>query len=384
MEKAQFLSMLTSYLAGKATPEEEHFLYSYYKLFMADEDVLALLKDHEKEKLKLSIKADIDAYIDHPETPIRSLVPWRRIAAAASILLIISAGGYFLLYKPKQVQQVAQNQIHDIAPGHNQATLTLANGQKIVLTKGLTGRLAQQGNATVSVNNGQAITYTSTAGNETTVIQYNTLTTVRGEQSPYPLVLADGTKIWLDAASSVTFPTQFIGRDRIVKITGQAYFEVVHNADHPFKVLVKGQTVEDLGTTFNINAYDDEPVIKTTLLSGKIRLANASGAATLHPGQVAIVATSKPGITVKDVDTEDAVAWKNGYFLFDHESLESAMRKVSRWYDVDIEYADGRINESYIGSANRYANVSEVLKVLQTAGDVRFKVEGKKIVVYKK
>ena len=386
MEKEQFLAILSRYLEGKATAEEEHFLYTYYKLFLADADVLALLENKEKEKLKLAIKAEIDARIDRkPEIAVRRITVWPRIVAAASVILMLSIGGYFLLHR-KQPVQIAKNQLHDIAPGKNRATLTLANGQKIVLTKGLSGKLARQGNTVVSIS-GQSITYTgkNTTAGDHTPLQYDVLTTVRGEQSPYPLQLSDGTRVWLNAASSITFPAAFDGKDRMVKITGEAYFEVVHDAAHPFKVMVKGQTIEDLGTSFNINAYDDEPNIQATLLSGKIRLTNTSAAATLHPGQVAIVASNPSAIIVKDVDTEGAVAWKNGYFLFDRtEPLASVMRKVSRWYDVDVEYAGANVTETYVGSASRYGNVSEVLKVLQEAGDVKFKLEGKKIIVMKK
>lgn len=361
--------LIERYLEGKATDEE---LMAFFGLINSRQ-LDALIESY--------MDADIAALTN--ERPVIKRL-WPRIAAAASILLALSAGGYFFFHKPRQPQQIAQNQPQDIAPGHNQATLTLANGQKIVLTKGLHGQLAQQGTATVQVNNGNAIAYTANANATETAPVYNTLTTVRGEQSPYPLVLADGTKIWLDAASSVTFPTAFVGKERLVKITGQAYFEVTHDAAHPFKVMVKGQTIEDLGTTFNINAYDDEPTIQTTLISGKIRLTNSVAAAMLRPGQVAIVSPQKSGITVKDVDTEGAIAWKNGYFLFEHESLESAMRKISRWYDVEVVYPEGKVSESYVGSATRYGNVSGALRALEMTGDVRFKIEGRKIIVLKK
>ncbi|HEY8929823.1 MAG TPA: FecR domain-containing protein [Mucilaginibacter sp.] len=382
MEKEQFLSILSNYLAGKATAEEENFLYIYYKLFMADEDVLALLEDKEKEKLKLAIKANIDQHIDNqpPFATVKRLSLWPRIAAAASITIFLAVGGYFVLHKQKPAQQIVRNQTHDIAPGRNQATLTLANGQKIILTKGLSGQLATQGNMQIKVNSGNAVTYTPQDSATATEITYNTLSTVRGQELPYPLVLADGTKVWLNAASSITYPVAFNGKERSVKITGEAYFEVVHNATHPFKVEVKGQTIEDLGTAFNINAYDDEPNIKTTLISGSVKINDKT---VLHPGQAAT--QHGQNIEIKNVDTEGAIAWKNGYFLFDHEDLPGIMRKISRWYNVDIEYPQGQhISAGFFGSITRYGNVSQVLGMLQETSNVKFKVEGHKIIVTKK
>lgn len=324
--------------------------------------------------------ARIEQQIGQPAKTVRL---WPHIAAAASILIGLSIGGYFLLHQKPPVQ-LAQNQPHDIAPGHNQATLTLANGQKIILTKGLSGKLAQQGHTNIAVN-ANAIAYTVTQTGERQ-ITYNTMTTARGEQSPYPLVLADGTKVWLDAASSVTFPTAFNGKERKVTITGEAYFEVAHNAARPFKVEVRGQTIEDIGTAFNVNAYADEPVIKTTLVSGSVRIITKLSSAVLKPNQVAITSADEKLIKIKDVDIEEAMAWKNGYFLFDHESLQSIMRKISRWYDVDVIYQPGQqfTGEGYLGSMTRYTNVSQVLSVLETAGHIKFTINGKQITVTKK
>jgi ferric-dicitrate binding protein FerR (iron transport regulator) len=232
----------------------------------------------------------------------------------------------------------------------------------------------------IKVNAGNAIAYIPQNTNTATEVVYNTLSTVRGQESPYPLVLSDGTKVWLNAESSITYPIAFNGKERSVKITGEAYFEVVHNTVQPFKVEVKGQTIEDIGTAFNINAYDDEPNMKTTLISGSVKINSST---VLHPGQQAI--QSGPAIRVKDVDTEGAIAWKNGYFLFDYESLESIMRRISRWYNVDVAYEPGQqITTGFLGSMTRYTNVSEVLNALEAAGKVKFKIEGRKITVSKK
>jgi ferric-dicitrate binding protein FerR (iron transport regulator) len=309
---------------------------------------------------------------------------WPKIAVAASILFLVSVGTYFVTHKHADTQ-IAVIQKLDIAPGRNQATLTLANGQKIILTKSLNGKLAQQGGTAIQVNAGTALTYTDKGSHTNAITQYNTLSTTRGEQSPYVLILADGSKVWLNAASSITYPVAFNGKDREVKITGEAYFEVIHNSAHPFKVSVKGQTIEDLGTAFNVNAYDDEPAIRTTLISGSVRLTDKNGSALLKPGQAGITRAGQSAIHIDNVDTESAVAWKNGYFSFDRESLESIMRKISRWYNVDVQFTNDQSRKSaYWGGTTRFTNVSKVLEQLEETGHERFTIEGNKIIITRK
>ncbi|MDB5089688.1 MAG: fec operon regulator FecR [Mucilaginibacter sp.] len=381
MQKEQFLEILKKYQDGNASAEEVEFLRTYYNLFELEPEILNSLKENEKAKIKYRMENRLMEQIAGLE-PVGKKKSYRWIAVAASILLVLSFGGYFVLHKTAVNPQTAQNQPHDIAPGRNQATLTLANGQKIVLTKGLSGKLAQQGNTTIQVNAGNAITYTiaTIANNPTVKVEYNTLTTIRGEQSPYPLVLVDGTKVWLDAASSITYPTAFNGNERLVTVTGEAYFEVAHNAAHPFKVKVKNQIIEDIGTAFNINAYDDEPALKTTLIEGSVKISRGSNMVTLKPGQQA----AGNSLKVKDVDTEGVIAWKNNYFLFDGDNLESIMRKVSRWYDVDVVYQyDAAKTKMFGGTISRYKTVNSVLKKLEMTGAAHFHIKGKQIIVTK-
>jgi transmembrane sensor len=301
---------------------------------------------------------------------------WPRIAVAASILLALSAGGYFFLHK--QPVQVAQNQEQDIAPGHNQATLTLANGNKIILTKGLNGKLAQQGNTAITVNAGNAIAYQSQQTTADAVIQYNTLSTARGEQSPYPLILPDGSKAWLNASSSITFPTTFAGNDRTVTVTGEAYFEVVHNSEKPFRVKIKDQTIQDIGTHFNINGYDDEPAISTTLIEGSVKVYTNTATAILKPGQQSN--SSNGHIKVAQVDPDDAIAWKNGFFEFKDANIQAVMRQLGRWYDVDVQYEGSIPTNQFSGEMERSLNASQALKLLSHT-KVHFRIEGKKIIV---
>ncbi|HVW94367.1 MAG TPA: FecR domain-containing protein [Mucilaginibacter sp.] len=333
-----------------------------------------LTEEEQRERLY----ARISAQIHNQPVVVRRL--WPRIAAAASILLILSTGGYFLLHKGN-TPQTAQNQPHDFSPGKNQATLTLANGQKIVLTKGLNGKLAQQGNTAINVNAGAAIAYTP--GTTETDVAYNTLSTTKGEMSPYPLVLADGTKVMLNAASSITFPTAFPGKERLVTVTGEATFLVAHDATKPFKIQVAGQTVEDIGTEFDINAYSDEPVVKVVLASGKVRIAKNGHEAFLNPGQEAITFSNNSEIKIKTADLDAAFAWRNGMFLYDNESLESIMRQIARWYDVDVVYDGADKNKLFGGGISRYKNVSQVLRKLELTGGVHFTIEGRRIIARK-
>lgn len=360
--------LIERYIDGKATEKE---LMAFFGLIHRREldELLLQYMDSDFEAARLEA----------------SFAPARRKSgrwwvAAASILIAISLGGYFLLHK-QPAQQIAQNQQHDIAPGRNQATLTLAGGQKIILTKGLNGKLAQQGNTQISVNAGTAIAYTS--GSTATKIDYNTLSTAKGEMSPYPLILADGTKVWLNAASSITFPTAFPGKERIVTVTGEAIFEVAHNAAHPFKINVAGQTVEDIGTEFNINAYPDEPTVRVTLASGKVKIMKGGHEVLLDPGQVAITLANTGNIKVKDADLDAAFAWKNGMFLYDDEPLSGIMRQIARWYDVDVVFDGADPNKLFYGGISRYKNVSQVLRKLELTGGVHFTIEGRRVIARK-
>jgi hypothetical protein len=293
---------------------------------------------------------------------------------AASILLFLSIGSY-LFFQHNIKVEIELSKARNIAPGKNQATLTLANGQKIILTKGLQGTLAKQGNTLINVNPGNAIAFTNGPGKSgDTTTGYNTLATKKGEQSPYPLILADGTKVWLNAASSITFPTTFTGKNRIVTITGEAYVEVVHNKEHPFNVKVKGQTIEDIGTSFNINAYDDEPIAKTTLIAGKISITKGSQNIFLKPGEQA-ESGNQGGIKVNDSpDIEEVLAWKNGIFKFNHADIKAVMRQLSRWYNVDVAYEGVIPAERISGKIYKNVSASNALEILNSL-KINFRIE---------
>jgi transmembrane sensor len=311
------------------------------------------------------------------------IITWHRftrIAAAALILFITGTATWLVIRKNipgKTAGKLARQEKNEVAPGGNKATLSLADGSVISLDDVKNGQIAQQGNAQVSKSaNGQLI-YKVTEDRPSSIV-YNTLTTPRGGQ--FKLRLPDGSEVWLNAASSIKYPTTFAGNERKVEISGEVYFEIAHNASMPFKVSVNGMEVKVLGTHFNINAYNDEAAVKTSLLEGSISLTKAGAALTLKPGQQAQLAFAGNIHVTDDVDMDEVVAWKNGYFSFNMADLQAVMRQIARWYDVDIRY-EGKIPERFFGGKiDRNSNASEVLKILEES-KVHFSIEGKKIIV---
>ena len=378
MQQEELQELVRKYLKGTATDAEKMQLSNWYEDQNISETEWLADISNEENVLKEQMFADIQKQIEtNRPRAVRSL--WPRIAAVASIVIILSFYGYLLFHTPHG-QQYTKNQQIEIVPGNSQATLTLANGKKIIVKQGLKGILANQGNTSVTVKN--ALVYHSSGINTEKAVVYNTLSTSNGEQSPFPLILADGTKVWLNSRSSITFPVAFTGKNRTVQITGEAYFEVVHNSLKPFRVSVKSQTIEDMGTWFNVNAYDDEPKIKTTLLAGKISVYGHGVKVILTPGQQA---QTGPGGAIKvfdNADTEEAVAWKNGYFQFNNADLFTVMRQLSRWYNVDVAYEGDIPKRIFSGKIHRNLNASESLQMLQYF-KVNYKVIGRKIIISK-
>jgi len=357
------VELIDRYLQGKCTPEECAIVEAVYKQYAQQKPFKENEVDFTQigEDSFLKISATIEA---QERLPVRA---WLRIAAAASILLFISIGGYFIWHK-NQISSTVITAENDILPGHSQATLTLANGQKIVLTKGLYTNLTQ-GATAIKINNG--ITYTTALKGNAETNGYNTLSTANGEQSPYPLILPDGSKVWLNAQSSITFPTAFNGKERIVKITGEALFEISHNAKHPFKVQTQKQTIEDIGTIFNVNAYANEPDTKTTLIAGKVKVNNMF----LEPGQ------QTDGEHIKTVKTKRYTAWKSGDFYFEDDSIQTVMRQLSRWYNIEVVYQGNITTDGFNAQISRSKNISAILHILENTKGVHFKIEGRRVTV---
>ena len=359
--------LLEKYKAGRCTPREKALLESWYIHWGSGKEVHL-----SGEQLDIALDEIWKALPIHKEVRRMHPVRW---AAAASVLLLLSIGAYYIFHK-QAIRPLAQMQA-DIAPGSNKAILTLSGGQQIILTGAQNGQLSVQGNTIITKTADGAVAYSpGNAGNPE--ILYNTMSTPRGGQ--YHLTLSDGSNVWLNAASSIKYPVNFTGPDRPVQVTGEAYFEVAQNAAKPFRVTSTGQTITVLGTRFNVNTYTDEPAVKTTLLEGSVRVEAGSGNVILKPGQQTIL--SPNGLSVAPADIEDATAWKNGLFRFSDESLESIMRKVSRWYDVDIEYTDEDVKGLPLtGVITHFSNVSKVLRMLELTKQVHFQIQGKKIIV---
>lgn len=315
----------------------------------------------------------------------RTLRLWPRLAVAAAVT-VIAFGIWFYTNKIDSLRNTfGSGQIiaNDVAPGGVGATLTLANGEKIRLTDAGNGELARQAGVTVTKSASGEIIYEimSSAKVENHRGAINTLSTARGET--YQLRLPDGSRVWLNAASSITYSANLLqlGK-RKVKLQGEGYFEITKDKAHPFVVESKGQQVEVLGTHFNVNAYGDEPAIATTLLEGSVKVSQTDKEVILKPGQQAL--NEDNAFVVAAVDMDKAVAWKNGLFMFKSEKISEIMKKVQRWYDVDIVYSDGDIGAlKFSGTISRYDHVSKLLDILETTGQVHFKIEGRKIIVMK-
>ena len=303
-----------------------------------------------------------------------------RYAAAAIIICMLSVSLYFL-FKPQPARQISKTEniktpANDVAPGGNKAILTLANGTSIILDSAANGTLTTQGNSKILKLNGM-LSY-NTLKNKSSEVLYNTISTPRGGQ--YELMLSDGSKVWLNAASSLRFPASFVGKERKVELLGEAYFEVAKNAAMPFKVKVHGMEVEVLGTHFNINSYDNESMIRTTLLEGSVKINKNNSSSLLKPGEQAQMNKAGEIKIINNVDVEEAIAWKEGKFQFDKADIHDIMRQLARWYDVDVEYK-GTVSSHFGGTISRDVNLSQVLNMLHLTGEVNFQIQDKKVVV---
>lgn len=297
---------------------------------------------------------------------------WRM---AASVVVLLGAGLYlfFANRSEKKLETFAaanRQVVYDIAPGRNNAVITMSDGTKMNLDSIADGKIGQEENTKVIKLDGR-LSYKSAGINRR--VLYNTISTVRGNQ--YSLVLPDGTKVWLNAESSITFPTAFTDNQRNVKISGEAYLEVAKNKHMPFKVSFSdGAEIEVLGTHFNISSYKDEPGARATLLEGKIRISRGHKMSLLKPGEQAYIKGDNPFQIIKDVDVEAAVAWKNGFFSFSDADIQTVMHHLARWYDLDVTYKGAIGKERFSGEIDRTLTLVSVLKILEKT-KVHFRIE---------
>lgn len=309
----------------------------------------------------------------------RSFYPW--ISAAAAVLLIVGiALFYFNSPKPEQHHLQAKAASKEAVPGRTAATLILAGGQHIELLNVSDGKIADQSGVEIFKAAENKLVYKA-SNTSLKSTQINTVLTTNGEQ--YSVDLPDGTKVWLNAASSLKFPTTFASfANRTVELTGEAYFEVAKDKHHPFIVKTDKQEIKVLGTHFNVSSYADEKLTKTTLLEGSVKVVsreNASSMATLKPGQQAELSVKT--LKVKEVDLSESMAWKNGDFNFENEAFSSILNQVSRWYNVEIIDNGNHDGLKLSGMVSRSKSLSTVLKSLEATAKVKFNIEGSKVTV---
>ncbi len=383
MNKKEALRLLEKYLNGTASVEEKALIDKWYNAFDLAESIPEANSSGIKEELYRKIVAGLSS---REASEAGTIVPiYRRMifkVAAAIFFVLLSVGAFFLLNnkESRHLAGIQKNQTlqNDIAPGGNKAILTLSNGSTIILDSIQNGLISQQGNSKVIKLDDGKLAYRKESS-ATATVQYNTISTPRGGQ--YQLELADGSHVWLNAASSITFPTSFTGKERSVVITGEAYFEVTHNEKMPFYVKVNNTVVQVLGTHFNINAYDDEGVSKTTLLQGSVKVSKGKESVLIQPGeQVQVSQLSDEMVIKKNVDLAVVMAWKNGRFAFSDADIQTVMRQLARWYNFNIEFK-GEIKDKFHIEMTRNTNLSNVFKILEGTGGVHFEIGQNKVIV---
>lgn len=380
MNREEYNRLYEKYLAGKCSVKEQVELENYQDSFKLKEQQWDVTTMGNSEEIKQSIQEDLNYSIqEHSKNRIFKIRVWQ--SAAAAILILLTAGIYYYQNSPEPVIVKTETPRfkNDVAPGNNKAILTLDDGSKIDLDDAKTGILASESNIDIKKTGDGQLEYTAGAQNVKTV-KYNILSTPMGGE--YQLVLPDGSKVWLNSGSTLRFPTAFIGSERIVELKGEAYFDIAKNPKMPFLVRTNNaMDIKVLGTQFNVMAYDDEKNINTTLVEGSVEVLKGSEKTNLKPGQEAILNRGSGNIKVAQADLEQAIAWKNGYFIFYNENIESIMRKVSRWYNVDIVYQGNLNNKDFVGTISRNKNVSELLKMLELTGAIHFSIDGRRITV---
>lgn len=382
--------LLKKYSNGECSAAEVQLIESWYQQ-MIDTGELEWA-DGEQESIQDTVEQWLLQNITPaglPVSPVRRMRGNRAMLAAAAVVVILSGAVFYLYNKRQAATSPAKVEVslkNDVAPGGNKAVLTLANGSTIDLDDASNGMVAEQGNAKVLKPGDGQLVYSQQRNNEEASLVYNTLATPRSGQ--YQLVLPDGSKVWLNAESSIRYPVVFSGNERKVQITGEVYFEVAplqlrSGQKMPFIVEKGDMRVEVLGTHFNVNAYDDESAIKTTLLEGKVRTSTMNGQRViLKPGeQVSLSHSSKLSQPIP-VQTEDVVAWKNGLFHFESANLKTIMRQIARWYDVEVVYEGTTVkNDPMFVEVTRNTRLSDVLKILEETGSAKFSIQGRKVIV---
>lgn len=381
MEQKKIITLLRKYAAGVLTPEERAML----RVWLEEVDANTFYKALDESGVEEMEQApDLDAFsarlerrLDEADHPRIRLFAWKRwTSVAAAILLLLTVGYYFAgrIHKQEKIATIAKT---DNQPGSNKAILKLSNGSVVTLDEGADHAGSKQTENAIIGRDSGTVEYAGTQSASATVA-YHTLITPKGGQ--YKVILPDGTKVCLNAASSLYYPTAFMGAEREVVLTGEAYFEVAQQVARPFKVRVGEMVVNVLGTSFNICAYKEEKQIVTTLVNGAVKLQSDQAAVTLKPGQEGSLEEGANEFMKKNVDTDIAIAWTKGLFRFENDDIATITRKMARWYDVEVQFEGKMPTRKFIGVLNRQESLSTVLKILEGA-DVHFHQEGKKLIV---
>lgn len=378
LNKQQLKELLAKYKNGRCTPREVRQLFHTIKSSDADEP----LEDELNQTFQELFESEYTRKVN-PAKVFR-LPSIRKISIAAAVLVAVMAGLYFYLQTQKNgpVKNELAIKHEIITPGHSQAVLTTDNGKQFLLDSTKSGRITILSGTVISMDDQGALTYSAGNTTEAKKVVYNTVSIPTG--GFFKIELPDGSKVWLNSESELTFPSRFINGERKVTLKGEGYFEITKNKDKPFKVsLGNDEEISVLGTVFNVMAYENEPVQKISLLEGSIQLSGAAKKITLSPGEQAIISH---GImdTKKVVSMEHEVAWKNGLFDFQNDDLSHILRQIARWYNVEIEHPASSNGGHYTGSIRKSSSINEVLKMLELAGDVNFSIVGKKIIVNEK
>ncbi|WP_316794480.1 FecR family protein [Pedobacter frigoris] len=375
--------LLEKYKNGLCTPQEEALVEHWYNTQSA------LTKDmlpepsyvSSRDEIREAISLKIEENKRQGEKPIR-IIRIKSLLVAASLFLLTVVGVYYFVYSTSaDKEQYALKNKPDIKPGRNKAYLTLSNGKRIELSDSTIGTLAMQSGVQITKTADGQLIYKVTGEDAADSDKPNLLEAPKGGQ--YQIVLIDGTKVWLNSSSVLKYPARFSGSERKVELIGEAYFEVAKNKKQPFRIISGDQEIEVLGTHFNVNAYTDEENIKTTLIEGSVKVyqtANKEIAKILKPGQQSVLQLGT--FDINNVDTEEAVAWKNGYFIFENDDINLIMRKLARWYDIEVVNKGANNNKTKImGAIARNTNLSEVLQLFEETGKFKFKMEGRRITI---
>jgi len=380
VKQTEFTKLLDKYLNGTANDQEQRTLINYYDALQGEGLPWDNLEMGDQDEVQKSLLHKINSSIKATEKKFKHIkMQW--LAIAASLFIIIAAGSYFFVHSYMNPTTKQQQHVN-IKPGGNKATLTLANGKQIILNEAQNGEIARQNDIIITKTADGKLVYDELEAQSAMTngaVAYNTIKIPRGGQ--YEVTLPDGTKVWLNAESSLSYPAKFSNKERIVELKGEGYFEVAKNKAKPFIVNTANQKIEVLGTHFNVNAYNDDPSVKTTLLEGSVKVyPSASWSAKfLKPGQQSVL--TDQSFTVENVDVEEAIAWKNGVFLFHNENIKTALQKLARWYDVEVSY-EGNFNDiNFGGSFSRFSDLEESIQILESTNKLKCKIIGRRIYI---